>query len=130
MKPILAAAFAVFLAAPAYAASGGPCNEPYVLLTIQRDFAKYAADYPGIDATIRRMGHGKLMRSEPKGEALSSVERHYCHARASLSDGERRDVWFLVERNMSFAGLGTHVEFCVAGLDPWRIYGADCRSLR
>lgn len=132
MKPLLAAAFAALslAALPAQAASGNACAEPYVLLTIARNFAGNAPVYPGLDATIDRIADPRLKRFEPRTQDISSVERHYCQAVVSLSDGKRRNLWYLVEKNMAFAGLGTHVEFCIGGLDPWYVYGADCRSLR
>ncbi|MFC3071784.1 hypothetical protein [Shinella pollutisoli] len=131
MKPILAAIAALPLAGfAAPAAAGGACGEPAVLETIARDFARHAPVYQGIDATIDAIDGIRLTRAEPRTADISSVERHYCHADIALSDGGRHDLWYLVEHGMGFAGYGLHVEFCVAGLDPWHVYGAACRSLR
>ena len=58
------------------------------------------------------------------------VERRYCHAKAALSDGRSRDIYYLIERPMGFAGVGSNVEFCVSGFDRWNVYGARCRSVR
>jgi capsid protein len=57
------------------------------------------------------------------------IERRYCQATAALSDGQTRTVWYLIERPMGFAGVGSNVEFCVSGFDRWHIYGGRCRAL-
>jgi hypothetical protein len=62
--------------------------------------------------------------------AGSGVARQYCHATAIMSDGNRRDVWYLVEFGMGFASIGDKVFSCVAGLDPWHVNDGYCRVLR
>lgn len=61
-----------------------------------------------------------------------NVARQFCHATAVLSDGSRRDVWYLIAQPWGFGGTpGTHsLEFCIAGLDPWHVYGKDCSTVR
>lgn len=58
------------------------------------------------------------------------VERRYCHARVALSDGRSRDIYYLIERPMGFAGIGSNVTFCVSGFDRWYVNGGRCRSVR
>ena len=59
------------------------------------------------------------------------VDRLYCKATASMSDGHSRTLWYLVEFDRGFAGFfGDNVEFCVSGLDRWNVYDAHCRVLR
>lgn len=58
------------------------------------------------------------------------IDRRYCHATVALSNGHNRDVWYLIEKPMGFAGIGSNVEFCVSGFDRWHVYGGRCRSLR
>jgi len=31
---------------------------------------------------------------------------------------------------MGFAGLRDNLEFCISGLDPFKVHGAWCRSVR
>ena len=59
-----------------------------------------------------------------------NVERHYCHARAHMSDGKKRDIWYVVESPWGCAGMGDGVTYCVSGLDPYRLHGRFCMSLR
>ena len=46
------------------------------------------------------------------------------------ADGQQRDLWYVVQWGLGFAGSGYKIDFCISGLDPWHVYGADCRSLR
>jgi hypothetical protein len=59
------------------------------------------------------------------------VDRRFCSATAWLSDGKKAEAVYLIEGPYLAAfGLGWHVESCVAGHDPWRVYDALCRSIR
>ena len=69
-------------------------------------------------------------RHQPKIAGERPIDRRYCHAKADLSDGRSRDVWYVIERPMGFAGIGSNVEFCVSGFDRWNVYDSRCRVLR
>ena len=56
--------------------------------------------------------------------------RRYCHATGYTSQGEKKTIYYLIEAKAGFVGYGYNVEACILGRDPWRIYGAYCRSLR
>ena len=58
------------------------------------------------------------------------IDRRYCQATVALSDGHNRDDWYLIEKPMGFAGMGSNVEFCVSGFDRWYVYNGGCRVLR
>lgn len=61
-----------------------------------------------------------------------TVARKWCHGKARMNDRTTRDIWYVIEKPWGFAGtpLLTSAEFCIAGLDPWKIYGKDCSTLR
>jgi hypothetical protein len=69
-------------------------------------------------------------RHQPQIAGERPIDRRYCHAKAELSSGVSRDVWYVIERPMGFAGLGSNVEFCVSGFDRWNVYDGRCRVLR
>jgi hypothetical protein len=127
---LILAAFAAlaFHAAPVLAEPAG-CAAPSVLSFIDSQFQNRAENYLHSNLVIvdfdRVRDGGFAARDE-----THSVERQYCHARATMNDGRKRTVWYLIERNWGFAGLGQSVEFCVSGLDPWHVYGRQCSSLR
>ncbi len=58
------------------------------------------------------------------------IPRYFCEGNAAMNDGHTRKIYYMVEQGQGFASVGDYVNFCISGLDPWRIYGADCRSVR
>lgn len=109
--------------------TAGACGSPAVLGFITSNFGYKAAHYLKTDIAIADIRDTYQKRLEPRDET-HLVEREYCRATATTTDGENRAVWYLIERNWGFAGIGSNVEFCVSGLDPWSVYGAQCASLR
>ena len=61
-----------------------------------------------------------------------TVARKWCHAKARMNDRTIRDMWYILEKPWGLAGapLFTGVEFCIVGLDPWKVYGKDCSTIR
>jgi hypothetical protein len=57
-------------------------------------------------------------------------ERRWCEARAHMSDGRTRQVYYLIEGYAGFAGIRYGVESCIAGRDFWNVYGGNCRAIR
>lgn len=74
---------------------------------------------------IRENGYNYTPQTE-----VQLIPRRFCQGRVSMNDGKIRSIWFLIESGQGYAGVGDNVEFCIAGLDPWHIYGAFCRSVR
>ena len=50
------------------------------------------------------------------------IGRTYCGATVILSDGDGRDIWYLIEEGQGYASIGNNVEFCVSGFDRWYVY--------
>lgn len=111
------------------AAMPGACADPGILGFITERFDYRAENYLKADIAISDIRGVEQGRFIPRDET-HRVEREYCVATAVTSDGEERSLWYLIERNWGFAGIGKSVEFCLSGLDPWYVYGAHCRSLR
>ncbi len=114
--------------APAYAAPS-VCGQKAVLGVIDHNFDYRDAHYlhAGLDIVDFRDAH--LVSYRPSDET-HLVGRTYCQATAVLNDNRPRPVWYLIETTMGYAGIGDNVEYCVAGLDPWHVYGAYCASVR
>jgi AcrR family transcriptional regulator len=81
----------------------------------------------GGDALDKARLAGRLTFSRDR---LRPIERRYCHATARLTDGQDRQIWYLIEYGRGFVGIGDNVEFCVQGFDRWNVYNAACRVLR
>ena len=94
-----------------------------------------------VDGKFRKYNGTKLflvdivnptLRYERKRDATHRVGRKFCHATVRMNDGQKRDMWYLLETPGGFAGTPklAGLEFCIAGLDPWRTYGKDCSTIR
>ncbi len=109
--------------------ASGACAKPGVLNSISHRFGARASGYLKQHLGITNIRDIRQDRLEPRTD-MRRVEREYCKASLTLTDGSQRPVWYLIERNWGFVGIGPSVEFCVGGLDPWYVYGANCQSLR
>jgi hypothetical protein len=58
------------------------------------------------------------------------LRHRHCVAEAVFSHGAIAPVYYTVELGMGLASMGSGVVFCVPGLDPWRIYGPGCSTVR
>jgi hypothetical protein len=113
-----------------YAVDSGVCGERWVLGKIRHRFAyqvRHVPNLPLVDITdfqnIRETRYLPEQEDRPIG-------RTYCNADVILSDGDARDIWYLIEEGQGYAGIGDNVEFCVSGFDRWYVYNGACRVLR
>jgi len=108
----------------------GECAEPSYLSRISSLFVYRVHHVPNLpDVRIEDFQDIHENRYEPEREYWP-IARRYCGATVVLSNGHRRDLWYLIEDKMGFAGFGDNVEFCVSGFDPWYVYNGRCRVLR
>jgi hypothetical protein len=119
-------------ASPAMAFSGGnfpACDAPQVLSYIQKRFVWTDRHVLKRGLAIESIQRVHRNRSS-HGREYWSIPRLYCHGTAYMNDGHKRQIWWLIEGGMGFAGLRDNLEFCVSGLDPFKVHGAWCRSVR
>lgn len=111
--------------------SSPQCDARWVARQLKFDFALKFRHYNEAGLKLQEIVN-PTMTYERQRDEYHDVGRQFCHATAALSDGSRRDMWYLIARPWGFAGVpGTdNVEFCVAGLDPWHVYGKDCSTIR
>lgn len=105
------------------------CDAPSVTARVAEKFAYY-------DAHVIHSGLGIADIDGQREVALSAggpsyVDRRYCAATALLTDGSTSEVVYLIEGpKLGTFSIAWHVESCLPGFDPWRIYDAACRSIR
>ena len=58
------------------------------------------------------------------------VKRDYCVADSVMTNGMQFPVYYAIEHGLGFVGIGSNVDFCVPGLDPWHVHDGDCRTVR
>jgi hypothetical protein len=149
MRRVLTSLFlAVALSGPAIAADAGvavpaplpppahpwhsglpACDDPAVVATIPEKFAVYDANIIGSGLLIANIDG--IYETGQRAGGPSLVDRRYCGAVAWLTNGQQNEVVYLIEGpKLGFASIGWHVESCLPGFDPYRVYDARCRSIR
>ena len=115
---------------PDYAYSG-VCAERWVLGRITSRFRYQVTHVPNLpNVAITNFQNIYENRYLPAQEDRP-IGRTYCGAQVILSDGNARDIWYLIEEGQGYAGIvGDNVEFCVSGFDRWYVYNGRCRVLR
>ncbi len=58
------------------------------------------------------------------------IHREYCRADSVMTNGRPHAVYYTIEFGQGFASIGNYVDFCVLGLDPWRVHDEACRTVR
>ncbi len=108
----------------------GECANQHHLGRITARFRHQVHNVPGLpDVSITDFQNIHEHRYLPETEEWP-IARRYCGATAILSDEVSREIWYLIEGRMGFAGIGENVEFCVSGFDRWYVYNGACRVLR
>jgi hypothetical protein len=130
------------LAAVLSAATAAGAAEPTVFYMdsglgspIGLPFASDAA-VPSCDSTVSEVGWRagasfvEWVHETGAGEYPSFIGRRYCEARAVVDEDRTSSIYYLIETHQYFAGVGAKVTFCVPEHDRWRIYDANCRTVR
>lgn len=112
------------------ASDPGVCADTRVLARISSRFRHQVRHVPNLP-DVEIVGYARLGQNRylPSGDRYP-ISRRYCHGSVDLSNGQRHSMWYLIENPMGFAGVGSHVEFCISGFDRWLVYGGRCRVLR
>lgn len=146
---MFALCLAVLLARPADAASLDPadigesifsglfdrhgdipaCDNPRVEAKIKNRFRRYT-DRHVLERGLNIESFAHIRQARYDIGNPSPLARRYCQARAHFNDNRSRRVFYFVEEQFGFVGIKWNVEFCVAGLDPWRVYDGKCRVAR
>ena len=141
--------FAVIAARPAAAASFDPATigESIFNGLFDRNGEIPACDFPKVESKIKKrfrrhtdpnvLERGLILEAfENISEARfdignpSPLARRYCQASAVFNDERSRKIYYFIEEQTGFVGIKWNVEFCVKGLDPWRVYDGWCRVAR
>lgn len=131
--PVLKFLACLFWLAPAIAAADDPyypshCSEQWVLDRIAGNFAWTERTQWRRGFVIDRIDTPRLRYQVNYGP--TTIQHDHCQARALMTNGRIRNVYYTVERRQGFASIGSKVRYCIIGLDPWRVYGAACSTVR
>ena len=113
-----------------YTEPSGACAERWVLGTITSRFRHQVHNVPNLpNVAITDFQNIHENRYLP-AQQDHPIGRTYCGATVILSDGDSRDIWYLIEEGQGYASIGNNVEFCVSGFDRWYVYDGACRVVR
>lgn len=104
------------------------CDDPKVLSDVSSAFADKEEIYWDSSLTIAGYDRVRSVAYRPWG--LDYIPRRFCTARALVSDGVRRQVYYSVREDLGTIGFTWGVEFCVVGLDRNRAYAPLCKMAR
>lgn len=113
---------------PAPTVDAADCGDEATLAKIVERFAWAEANTWHRGYVIERIEAPRLRYRNEDGPSM--IRHRHCEARAVMTDGSARPVFYTVEERMGLASIGRGVTFCVLGLDPWHIYDSACRTLR
>lgn len=113
-----------------YVEYSGICSQTWVLRAITHRFHHQVTHVPNLPYVGIAEFYGIHERRHLPADKHHPIGRTYCGATVALSDGYNRDIWYLIEEGLGFAGVGDNVEFCVSGFDRWYVYNGGCRVLR
>ena len=123
-----AADYAVRPPAPSVTAVDALCANPAMLKRIAERFAWAERNTWRRGFEMAAVLNPRLRYPELDGPSL--IARVRCMADAVMTNNTQRTVYYIVEAEMGFASVGKGVDFCVLGLDPWRVYDRACRTMR
>lgn len=112
------------------------CTDNMVLYKVSHKFGQTEANYWDSNLKITAFDRVATLADRPAG--LDYIPRRYCSARAWMSDGYYRTVYYSVVEAMGTPGPGLFnvgfepygVNYCVVGLDRGWGYAPGCRSAR
>ena len=104
------------------------CDDGSVLASVSNKFSYYDARVIGSGLAIATISNVRETRLRVNGPSL--IPRRYCDATATLSNGRRSEVVYLIEAHAGFASIVWNVQSCLPSFDPYRVYGAWCHSIR
>lgn len=110
------------------------CDDPRVLRRITSKFSWADRNtWSKIEHRTHTIGIQDIRHIKQRyrlDQTKSMISHRHCNGTATLSNGKQPKLYYMIQERMGFASLSWKVQFCVAGYDRWRVYGANCRSLR
>ena len=105
-----------------------PCHDRGILQNIMERFwwAERHTWHRGF--YIAQIEYPQLSENVFNGPSL--IPHRHCVAHAVMTNGVVYNVFYSIEDEMGFASVGDKVFFCIPDLDPWRVHGADCSTVR
>jgi len=114
-----------WLEGPRYDAVVPACDDPAALAEIASRFAAKERRFWNSELEILRIDHVREAAFRPWDRDL--IPRRFCAARALISDGHARPVYYAIGEDTGIIGATWGVQWCVVGYDRNLAYGPACR---
>ena len=101
------------------------CKDVAVTDSIAVGFQEREAEYWNTGLKIKALGDFRQIAYRPWGPGF--IPRRFCSVRAYFNDGRVHTVYYSVINDAGYAGIGSGVEWCVAGLDRNLAYAPGCK---
>ena len=102
------------------------CDDESILTRIQSRFSQRERAYWKSGLAIQ--GFSDVRERGLRTNAVDTIPKRFCHAKAAFNDGRVRSVTYWIGENLGIIGWGAGVEWCVSGLDHHRAFAPDCRA--
>lgn len=139
-----AAAAVLMAAGPSYAASwleknfwmSGPrydarvpaCDDNWALWKIQSTFATKESRF--WNSSLKLVNIENIRETAFRPWAENTIPRRFCSGVATVSDGVKRPVHYVIAEDLGMIGATFGVEWCVVGLDRNWSFNPACRMAR
>jgi len=116
------------LSGPRYSGRVPTCDNSWALSTIQHRFSAKEGRF--WNSSLQITGFDGIHETAYRPWAPDTIPRRFCTAMATVSDGVRRPVHYLIAEDLGIIGAVWGVEWCVVGLDRNSAYSPACRTAR
>ena len=117
-----------WMSGPRYSGRVPACDNGWALATIQYRFSAKEGRF--WNSALRITSFDGIHETAYRPWAPDTIPRRFCTAVATVSDGVRRPVHYLIAEDLGPIGAIWGVDWCVVGLDRNGAYSPACRMAR
>lgn len=117
-----------YLSGPRYSGHLPACDTRAALDDIAGDFASKESKFWQSDLKI--VSFDDVRETAYRPWAADTIPRRFCSAKAFVSDGHWRPVYYFIGEDTSMIGASWGVQWCVTGLDRNWAYNPTCKMAR
>jgi hypothetical protein len=117
-----------WLSGPRYDGRVPPCDNTWALAKIQHNFATKEGRFWNSSLTIVNIENIRETAFRPWAE--NTIPRRFCSGVATVSDGVKRPVHYVIAEDLGMIGATFGVEWCVVGLDRNWSFNPACKMAR
>ncbi|MPZ58232.1 MAG: hypothetical protein GEU91_17405 [Rhizobiales bacterium] len=117
-----------WLEGPRYGAVLPACDDPAALAEISSGFATKERRF--WNSALAIVGIDRIRETAFRPWDRDLIPRRFCAARAWISDGKARPVYYWIGEDTGFIGSSWGVQWCVVGYDRNWAYHPSCRMAR